>query len=59
MMPWEGGGEAIHSHIPVLHGSPAEHDSTECGLWSHAKMCVVELIFKLNCTVNFCTKFKA
>ena len=37
--------------------SPAEHDLTK--VWSHAKMCVVEVPFKLYCTVNVCCKFTA
>ena len=34
-----------------------EHDFTK--VWSHAKMCVVEVLFKLYCTVNVCYKFTA
>ena len=40
-----------------LLGSPAENDFTK--VWSHAKMCVVEVPFKLYCTVNVCSKFTA
>ena len=37
--------------------SPAEHGFTK--VWSHAKMCVVEVPFKLYCTINVCSMFTA